>query len=80
MEKGEIPPVLAEMATILRLLGNVGAHLTEEPVKPPDTWVIDDFFRAVIEYVYVAPSRIKEISDGLKKVHRGGRRALQTRH
>ena len=72
-EKGEIPPVLAEMTTILRLLGNVGAHLTEERVTPMDAWAIDDFFRAVIEYVYVAPSRVKDFRDRLRKTRGRGR-------
>ncbi len=71
VKKGEIPPVLAEMTAIVRLLGNVGAHPSEERVRPTDTWVIDDFFRAVIEYVYVAPSRVKEFRNRLQKV-RGG--------
>lgn len=74
-EKGEIPPVLAEMTAILRLLGNIGAHLAKERVKPTDVWIIDDFVRAVIEYVYVAPSRVREFRDRLKKVQHRGRGA-----
>ncbi|VAW74317.1 hypothetical protein MNBD_GAMMA15-2613, partial [hydrothermal vent metagenome] len=59
-EKGEIPPTLAEITTILRVLGNVGAHSATENVTVPMTWGMDEFFRAIIEYVYIAPSKVKE--------------------
>lgn len=64
--RGEIPPVLAEMTDVLRLLGNIGAHAADQSVKPGHVWAIDGFFRAVVEYVYVAPSKLKEFRDGLK--------------
>jgi hypothetical protein len=63
--RGEIPPVLAEMTDVLRLLGNIGAHAAHQSVKPGHVRAIDDFFRAVVEYVYVAPSRLKEFRERL---------------
>jgi Domain of unknown function (DUF4145) len=59
-ERGEIPPVLSEMSTILRTLGNAGAHASKEKITVPMTWGMDELFRAIVEYVYVAPSRITE--------------------
>lgn len=53
--KGEIPPVLAEITSVLRSLGNSGAHSTTQKVTVPMTWAMEEFFRAVAEYVYVAP-------------------------
>jgi hypothetical protein len=64
-KKGEIPPVLAEFTDVLRLLGNIGAHWTGQKVHPLQTHAIDDFFRAVVEYIYVAPSKLKEFKDRL---------------
>ena len=64
-ERGEIPPVLAEFTDVLRLLGNIGAHWTGQNVHPLQTSALDDFFRAVVEYIYVAPSKLKEFKDGL---------------
>jgi len=64
--RGEIPPVLAEVTEVLRLLGNIGAHATEQSVKPGHVQAIDDFFRVIVEYVYVAPSKLKEFRDRLK--------------
>jgi len=59
-DKGEIPSLLAQVSDALRLLGNVGAHVTAESVKPWQVYTIDDFFRAIVEYVYVAPSKLRE--------------------
>ena len=58
-DRGEIPPVLAEMTDILRFLGNIGSHAAEEQVEPEYVDAIDDFFKAVVEYV--APYRVKEV-------------------
>ena len=63
--RGEIPPVLVEMTDVLRLLGNIGAHAADQSVKPGHVHSIDGFFRAIIEYVYVAPSKLKEFHDTL---------------
>ena len=42
--KGEIPPVLAEMTSVLRSIGNSGAHNTTQKVTVPITWATDQFF------------------------------------
>ena len=55
--RGDIPPTLAELTDVLRVLGNVGAHATESSVTVPMTWAMDEFFRVIVEYVYVAPSK-----------------------
>jgi hypothetical protein len=59
-ERGEIPTVLAQVSDALRLLGNVGAHATANSIRPWQVYAIDDFFRAIVEYVYVAPSKLRE--------------------
>lgn len=63
--KGEIPTTLMGATDILRLLGNMGAHASENSVRPWQVRTLDEFFRAIIEYVYVAPSKIKEFREGL---------------
>jgi len=57
--RAEIPPVLAEMTDVLRLIGNIGAHGISESVHPLQASAIDEFFKAVIEYVYVAPAKLR---------------------
>lgn len=60
VERGELPAKLAEMTTLLRTLGNAGAHHSSTPVIVPMTWGMNEFFRAIIEYVYIAPNKIEE--------------------
>lgn len=63
--RDEFPSTLAQMTHVLRLLGNVGAHAASQSVKPGHVGAIDNFFRAIVEYVYVAPSKLKEFRDEL---------------
>ncbi len=63
VSRGEIPPVLTEMTDVLRLLGNISAHAADQSIKPGHVLTIDDFFRVIIEYVYVAPSKLKKFRD-----------------
>lgn len=67
-QQGEIPPILAEMTKVLRLLGNIGAHATDQSIQPGYVGAIDDFFRAIVEYVYVAPSKLTEFRDRLERL------------
>jgi len=67
-QRGDVPPVLAEMTDVLRLLGNIAAHGSPDSVKVPMTWAIDDFFRAIVQYVYVAPSKLADFKARLEKL------------
>lgn len=66
-DKGEMPPVLSEVSDVLRLIGNVGAHGVGESVHPLQVFALDQFFRAIVEYVYIAPSRLKEFKDRMSQ-------------
>lgn len=67
VSRGELPATLAEAADLLRLLGNIGAHASEQSVKLNQVEAIDKFFRAVIEYVYIAPGTLKALGDSLSR-------------
>jgi hypothetical protein len=69
-ERGEIPGRLSEMTTVLRTVGNAGAHRSELSVTPPMTWAMDQFFRTIVEYVYIAPGRLKEFTVRLQKLNK----------
>ncbi|HKP04676.1 MAG TPA: DUF4145 domain-containing protein [Chthoniobacterales bacterium] len=62
---GEIPPTLVDITSVLRTLGNSGAHNTEQKVTVPMTWQMDKFFRTLVEYVYVAPARLAEFQKSI---------------
>jgi hypothetical protein len=68
--KGTIPPTLAEMTDLIRRLGNVGVHDKETEVDVWDAELIDEFFKSVVEYVYVAPSKVKRLSLKVESPHR----------
>ena len=62
--KGEIPDVLAEASDAVREMGNVGAHgMGSGAVHPLLVNAMDELFRAVIEYVYVAPARLRDFHE-----------------
>ena len=64
------------MTDILRMLGNIGSHAADESVEPEYVDAIDEFFRAVVEYVYVAPYRVNEVRaqlDYARKLKTGGK-------
>jgi hypothetical protein len=60
-DNGDIPTTLAEMAMLIKDFRNIGSHDGDEDVESPDADVIDEFFRAVIEYVYVAPYKLNAV-------------------
>jgi len=49
----------------MRQIGNLGAHAGTEDVSVWDAELLDDFFCSVVEYVYVAPSRIERLKQRL---------------
>ena len=66
-ERGEMPPVLAEVTDVLRVVGNTAAHGSIQTITQPMTWAIDDLFRVIVEYVYVAPSKLTEFKERLAR-------------
>lgn len=64
--RGEIPPTLADVSDTLRILGNIGAHASETDIEPRQVHSIDEFFRAIVEYIYVAPSKLAEFKKTLR--------------
>jgi hypothetical protein len=71
---GRIPDVLGEMATQLRELRNLGAHADEDEdeVTQEDVETIQEFTEAILEYLYVAPSKIARLRDrGSGKLENG---------
>jgi hypothetical protein len=73
--EGEIPGKLAEISSVLRELGNAGAHHTAQHVTVPLTWTMDEFFRTLIEYVYVAPHKLASFQKRLKKYEKAAKSA-----
>lgn len=66
-EKGVIPPLLDEMANILRDIGNEAAHGDDFKASPISVHILFDFTRTILEYVFVLPSKLSQIQEQLGK-------------
>ena len=64
---GEIPKHFIEMADILKFFGNVGVHSSVKNIRSLPVDTIDDFFTAIVEYVYGFPSKIEETKQSFKE-------------
>ena len=59
--KGVFPGYFTKITDLLRKVGNMGAHAGEEELSIWDAELIDDFFRSILEYVYIAPAKIRRM-------------------
>jgi Domain of unknown function (DUF4145) len=79
-KKGEIPDNLLGVAHGLRMLRNIGAHEPLEGLSSDEIPILDDLSRAILEYIYVAPTlasqaversqRLKKKKDGIEEVEK----------
>lgn len=70
--KGEIPGRLADMAHQLRALRNIGAHASLGDLTRAEVPVVDELCRAILEYVYTAPSRIAKVEQRIQQLKKRG--------
>jgi hypothetical protein len=59
--RGAFPGHFADVTDLMRTVGNLGAHATDRDVDMWEAELLDDFFLAIIEYVYVTPSKIERL-------------------
>lgn len=64
-DSNRIPQTLADVASHLKQLGNLGAHFDEDEVSKEDVPIILDFLELLLEYLYVAPAKIEEVKNRL---------------
>jgi hypothetical protein len=61
IKEGRLPQVFGEMGHISRIFRNWGAHDAENDIEPGDVKIVDEFFKAIIEYIYVAPAKTERV-------------------
>lgn len=66
VSSGKIPQKLADLADALRFLRNQGAHATEYEIDHIEVGIMDDFLNAMIEYIYVAPSKLDKLKESIE--------------
>lgn len=63
--KGVFPGHFSDITELLRKVGNLGSHAEADEVSIWDAELIDEFFRSAIEYVYIAPARVRRMKERL---------------
>ena len=69
--QGVLPGYFGQMSDLLRKVGNLGAHAADEEVNIWDAELMDDFFRSIVEYVYVAPARVWRMEQRMRSRESG---------
>lgn len=59
--RGTFPGYFSEITDLMRQIGNLGSHAGESDVDFWDAELLDDFFCSIVEYVYIAPSKIERL-------------------
>ncbi len=64
--RGIIPEVLSRMTNAIRYFGNLGAHANDGKISAGEAVTIDEFVLSVLDYVYIAPAKIKKLLEKIK--------------
>jgi len=59
VSKGFFPDYFHEVLGLIRKIGNLGSHDDENEVDVWDAELLDQLFKIIIEFVYIAPSKIE---------------------
>jgi Domain of unknown function (DUF4145) len=65
--RGRLPQTLVDIATQLRKLGNLGAHVTDVEVQESDVPLISALAEAMLEYLYRAPAKVAAVQAELAR-------------
>jgi hypothetical protein len=69
-KKGILPPILDQMATVLRHIGNAAAHGDDTKFDHNIVHSMIEFTNTILEYVYVLPKKLSIIQENLSKEER----------
>jgi len=67
-ERGEIPSNLVGIAHGLRMLRNIGVHEPLKGLSSDEIPIMDDLSRAILEYIYIAPSLAQQAEERLQRL------------
>ncbi|MFD3447444.1 DUF4145 domain-containing protein [Microbacteriaceae bacterium 4G12] len=66
-DKGMLPPILNDMSSVLREIGNAAAHADEDNFHHDLVPSMIEFTNIILDYVYNLPKQIKTIQDRISK-------------
>ncbi|WP_340701362.1 DUF4145 domain-containing protein [Brevibacillus borstelensis] len=70
-DRGLLPPIVNEMASVLRELGNEAAHGDEREFSDEIIESMIKFTHVILDYVYNLPDKLAEIQNHLRKTVKG---------
>jgi hypothetical protein len=70
-ENAALPDILLEIAHGLRLIRNVGAHVTQAEITEIDVIRATEFCEMVLDYLYRLPSKTEALKKTLKRLEQG---------
>lgn len=62
---GLIPGKNEELTKVIREVGNMGSHDSGYELDVWDVELLDEFFKAIVEYLYIVPAKLKRLSSRL---------------
>lgn len=72
-DDGVIPKTLFDMFENIRFLGNVSAHEDSVTVENDEARIVGEFIDAILEYIYVAPNKIKKLEQAIEAKYKKGK-------
>jgi hypothetical protein len=64
-----LPPIIDEMAYVLKQLGNAAAHADDIDFDDTIVSAMIEFTQIILDYVYNIPTKLKQVQDSLGKGH-----------
>jgi len=64
-ERGILPAELVQVAGLLRQIGNIASHADAKRIDRWDAELVDELFRTIIRYVYIAPALVRRMRERL---------------
>lgn len=60
-DKGIIPTSMIDIATAIKILGDISAHSTDVTPDSDQNTIIEDFLVLIVEHVYVVPGKLAQV-------------------
>lgn len=64
-DNGILPPILEEMASVLRKIGNAAAHADEKDFDHDLVNSMIEFTKIILDYLYNIPEQLKQVQDSI---------------
>lgn len=64
--KGYLPGTNEDLVNLIREVGNIGSHHSGHDLDIWDVELLDEFFKIVVDYIYITPKKIERLNERLE--------------